>query len=738
MKKQFIMSKAGTSSFEKFVPAPYFRKSFNIDFIPDSAEFKICGLGFFRLFINGKEITKGALAPYISNPDHYCYYHTYDLLPFLTTGKNVIGVLLGNGFMNPFGGSVWDFHLVDWLGAPRMALEFSAKNKETELSFIADESFKTHASPILFDEYRIGEHYDANIAEELDGWSSPNYDDSDWDSAIIAERPRGELVPAKAEPIVTLREVAPVEIKKVGENSYLYDFGINSAGVCRLSIDANKGQTITMDHCERLLDGNFDKKNIIFSPTNYPFYDTLAYKTIYTASGKGREVWTPSFVYFGFRYVLIEGIDEGQATKDLLTYCVMSSDLKKIGGFSCSDDRVNTIYNMVDNAVRSNFFYFPTDCPHREKNGWTGDASMSSDFTMLMYDTDKSWSTWLDNIRKAQNYRGELPGIVPTGTWGFKWGNGPTWDSVLFNLPYQLYKMRGNTQVIRDNAHAMMRYLDYIMTRRSPDGTIAIGLGDWVPVGKSAGNYDAPLKLTDSVMVMDMARKACEMFGAIGLHHQADFANDIYYDMRRTIRRALIDFDTMTVDGNCQSSQAIALYYGVFDDHEKSKALAKLVDLVHAKDDNFDCGFIGMHCLFYMLTEAGEHELAWHLIMKDSYPSYAHLIDIGETAMVEQFRPDGSSGVSRNHHFLGDVVRWFTYSLAGLKVIDSKTVVISPAFVKALDSASAYYDLPAGRVEVKWERNGERYKLWISCCEGVDCSVKIRRDIRDLVEVIRT
>ena len=208
--------------------------------------------------------------------------------------------------------------------------------------------------------------------------------------------------------------------------------------------------------------------------------------------------------------------------------------------------------------------------------------------------------------------------------------------------------------------------------------------------------------------------------------------------MRRTIRRALVDFDTMTVDGNCQSSQAIALYYGVFDDHERDMALAKLVDLVHAKDDNFDCGFIGMHCLFYMLTEAGEHELAWHLIMKDSYPSYAHLIDIGETAMVEQFRPDGHSGVSRNHHFLGDVVRWFTYSLAGLKVIDSKTVVISPAFVKALDSASAYYDLPAGRVEVKWERNSERYKLWISCCEGVDCSVKIRRDIRDLVEIIRT
>ena len=741
MKKQFILARADAASFTNSVPAPCFRKSFSLDFVPKSASVSICGLGFYRLFINGKDITKGALAPYISNPDHYCYFDTYDVTAFLSEGENVIGVILGNGFMNPFGGEVWDFHLADWLGAPRLALDFCAENGEDSLSFSADSSFKTHPSPIVFDEYRIGEYYDATIEETIEGWADRGFDDSKWSDAIIADKPRGEMALCAAEPIVTIKELSPIEITKVEDGVYLYDFGVNSAGVCRLDLlNARKGQVITMDHCEKLVDGKFFKDNIIFKSRSgkYSFYQTHAYKTVYTASGKGRETWTPSFVYFGFRYVLVSGIEEDQATKELLTYCVQSSDIRRIGGFNCSNDRVNMLYEMVDNAIRSNFYYFQTDCPHREKNGWTGDASLSSDMTMLMYDTTASWRTWLDNIRKAQDGRGALPGIVPTGGWGFAWGNGPTWDSVLFNLTYQLFKMRGDLEVVRENAHAMVRYLDYILTRRSPDGTVAIGLGDWVPVNKSSSNYDAPLALTDSVMVMDMAKKACEMFRAIGYTHQAEFACDIYYDFRKCIRRTFIDPQTMTVGGNCQSSQAIALYYGVFDKAEKPMACQRLVELIHKNNDSFDCGFIGMHCIFHVLSEFGEDELAYKMIMKDEWPSYAHLIDIGETAMVEQFISDEKTGLSRNHHFLGDIVRWFTYKLAGLKPIDDHTAEISPAFVGALDHASAYYDFPCGRVEVRWERAGDGFKLYISSCDGVDCNVKIAKALRDKVEIIRT
>ena len=707
MKKIFIKATAEKNEFDQHVSAPYFRKSFTVEKKPESAEISVCGLGFYRLFVNGNDMTKGHLAPYISNPDHYCYVDKYDVTSYITEGENVIGVILGNGFMNPIGGFVWDFDKVDWAAPPCLALECALKNGEEVTTVDADTTFKTHPSPILFDELRFGEVYDARL--ELDGWNRPGFDDSGWENALPADKPRGEFKICEAEPIAAIKKLKPISITKEGDG-YLYDFGVNSAGVCLLRIDAEAGQTVTMDHCERLLEGKFDDSNIIFKSGAYDERKNCSYRACYTARG-GKAEYMPSFTYFGYRYVLVNGITEAQATEDLLTYYVMSSDIEKIGAFSCSDERINTLYDMVDNALRSNFYYVQTDCPHREKNGWTGDASMSSDFAILMYDTEKSWREWLNNIRKAMRADGALPGIVPTGDWGFKWGNGPTWDSILFNLPYQLYKFRGCTEVIKENAISMMRYLSYIIGRRDEKGLVAVGLGDWVPVGKSASKYDVPLAFTDSVMVMDMARKADEMFTAVGLSNYADYARRICKEMRAAIRLHLVDLETMTVSGACQSGQAIGVYYGVFEENEKPMAVERLVEFIHAKDDAFDCGFIGMHTVFHVLSDFGYGELAFAMITRKEFPSYTQLIDMGHTAMIEQFRY-ASDGVtitsSHNHHFLGDINRWFTHRIAGLRPVSADTVVICPDFITSIDSACASYKLPAGEAAVSWERrNGE-------------------------------
>lgn len=718
MKKLFIKATEEYCDLDRHVAAPLIRKTFELDAVPESALVSICGLGFYRFFVNGREITKGHIAPYISNPDHICYYDNYDVKDLLVKGKNVFGIILGNGFMNCFGGAVWDFEKPDFRGAPRLALEFTALLGEAEISFHADDSFKTCHSALLMDDIRLGEIYDAR--EEKDGWALPDYDDSDWSAALYAETPRGDMRLCEADPIAVTDVIHPVSITKEGD-AYLYDFGVNAAGVCRLTVNATEGQRITMWHGEILNEGKFYNENIRFKLDKHPFYEKYNQTIRYIASGKGTEIYMPSFFYGGFRYVLVEGITEEQATADLLTYYVMSSDLKTVGGFTCSNDDLNRLYEMAVNSDRSNFFYFPTDCPHREKNGWTGDASMSADHMALMYDVSASWRTWLDNIRKAQNDRGELPGIVPTGGWGFAWGNGPTWDSVLFNLPYMLFKFRGETEVIKENAHAMMRYLNYVLTRRNEDGTIAIGLGDWVPVGKvKASAYDAPLKLTDTVMVMDMAHKAYEMLSAIGYTHDASYALGIYEDMRETIRRELIDLNTMTVAGNCQSSQCISLYYGVFNADEEQMAFDRLVEFIEAKGGAFDCGFIGLHTILHVLTKFGRNDIAMKMVAGREFPAYGYMLEMGETSIPEKIMSDPMTAGSHNHHFLGDYARWLTFNVAGLCVLDSKTVKITVGDFDNVDSASAWYDLPAGRVGIEWTKtdNGEK-KIEVIAPEGV-------------------
>lgn len=714
MKKNFIKATEKYSEVYDHVPAPLFRKSFVIDKKPEKAEISICGLGFYVLYVNGVNVTKGHIAPYVSNPDHVCYYDVYEVSEHLKLGKNVLGIILGNGMNNCPGGAVWDFHLADYRSSPRLAMEFSSDT----LTFSADESFLVHPSPILFDDLRMGEIYDARL--EIDGWNLPEFDDTGWAHAIKAETPRGKMKLCEAEPISVMAELVPVRIFKE-DDAYIYDFGVNTSGVPVLKIKGETGQKITLWHSEELdKNGRFYNDNIRFFKKETPFYNEYNQTDRFICSGKD-DVYSPTFLYHGFRFIKVEGLKDGQATKELLSYRVMSSSLEAIGGFSCSDERINTVYKMVDNANRSNFFYFPTDCPHREKNGWTGDAAISAEQMTLQYDTTRSYREWLTNVRAAMNERGELPGIVPTAGWGFAWGNGPTWDQVLFRLPYVLYKFRGNTDVIRENAHAMIRYLEYALTRRSADGTIAIGLGDWVPVNKDSDQYDAPLALTDSVAVMEMARAAAEMFDAIGYLHQSKFAEGVYEDMRASIRRELLDGD-MNVKGSCQSGQAIALYYGVFNDDEKERAFSHLLKYIHAKDDTFDCGFIGMHCIFHVLSDFGESELAFKMITRDKFPSYTLLIDEGYTALPEKFHQCGGGTyyLSMNHHFLGDVSRWFTVKLAGLDVIDHKTVRIKPHPVSKIDHAEAYYDLPSGRAWVKWCRDGKgEIKVEYSVPDGV-------------------
>ena len=722
IRKRFIRAAGPFCSFAHHVNAPYLRRSFFLDFEPEEARLEICGLGFYRVFINGKEMTKGKLAPYISNPDQYCYYDVYQVRDELRRGENVIGILLGNGFMNPFGGAVWDFDQADWRGAPRAALWFGARGGGKELILEADRSFRVHPSPIVFDELRMGEHYDANL--EIEGWNLPGFDDSGWENAVEAETPRGELRECLAEPVRVMRRLKPAAVTAC-EDGYLYDFGENAAGFTELHITAEPGQKIVLWHGEILKNGRFYNGNIIFEQENCEFYPEYNQKTVYTAKGGEAENYSESFAYYGFRYVLVQGITKEQATPELLTYLVANSDLRKIGGFSCSDETANTLFQMVQRSDLSNFYYFPTDCPHREKNGWTGDASMSADHMALLYDVENSWREWLAGIRKSQNEEGALPGIVPTSGWGFSWGNGPAWDSVLFNLPYMLYRYRGSKAAIEENAHAMLRYLEYIGKRRNADGTVSIGLGDWVPVGKPADAYDAPLAVTDSIMVMDMAGKAAQMFRAVGYRNQAQFAESLYQEMRGAVRRELLDRETMEMAGRCQSSQALGLYYGVFEKEEEERAFSRLLAFIHAKGDHFDCGFLGLHVLFHVLSDHGCGELAYRMITRRDYPSYGHLLDIGETAIPERFMPDGETDFSHNHHFLGDIARWFLERVAGICVTDEGHVEIRPDFIPGLSYAAAWYELPGGRVRTRWEKKEDGYEVTVSCPETVECRLAL-------------
>ncbi len=745
----FYKARDEFNTYEKHVPAPYLRYGKKFD---GGRRYKltVSGLGFYELYVNGKNITKGLLAPYISNPDDIVYFDEYDVTGLVgSDGGDVIGIILGNGMQNAPGGRVWDFDVARFRSSPRFAAlltETAPDGSET----VADigEYFVWHDSPIIFDDLRSGCFYDAR--KEIEGWNLPGLDESGWQPVRKAESPRGEYRLCEADPILISEEIKAVEIReavvddhlnnrenmrlnteykfnKLGQKGVMFDFGVNTAGICRLNVNGRPGQEIYVQFCELITtDGKPSYRN---TGSFYP--DGYGQSLLYICSGKENETFEPSFCYYGYRCAVVFGLDDSQINENTLVMLRASSALKERSAFKCSDEVMNALGAMSRNSDLSNFYYFPTDCPHREKNGWTGDAAVSAEHMLLTLTPETSYAEWLRNICKAQKDDGSLPGIVPTGGWGFAWGNGPAWDNVLSELCFRIYRMRGDLGPARECADSLLRYVAYLSRNRNERGLIDFGLGDWLQPDRGAGDPVAPVALTSSVISVYIAEKSAELFAALGMQDRAKFASDFASSLRESVRKYFIDTAACVALPRCQTSQAICIYYGIFDPSEMRDAARELEAIIHEGGDKLDCGMIGARVIFHVLSDYGMGELAYKMITREDYPSYGMFVRRGFTALPEDFLPEdrADSPNSLNHHFFGDITSWFIQKVVGICVNpdgDSpNSFTIRPDFIPSLSFAEAFYDAPCGRVEVKWQREGERILLNVNAPDEATGMIKL-------------
>lgn len=742
---QFVKATNKYCTLEEHIAAPIFRKTFELSGNVISARLDITVTGFYELYLNGRNITKGLLAPYISNPDHLLYLDTYDVSAYLKEGKNAVAVILGNGFANQDISS-WDFSKAPFRSSPKLAMTLRITTNQGEVHIISDESFRVAESPILFDMYRLGVIYDAR--REAEGFSEPNFDDTEWAFATIADAPKGKIITSRAVPIKVRDELKPCRIERQSDfyclhykdglpmkecyisDGWLYDFGVNTSGVCRLKIKGERGQKITVRHGENLRDGFFHIGSTITIKPDTPKIIDYFQRDVYYLKGGEEEIFFPSFTYHGFRYAFVEGISPEQATEELLTYAVFNTEVKHRSHFECSDDTINKLYEMTLRSDMSNFHHFPTDCPHREKNGWTGDASVSAHQLLLAFDCAEPLSVWLDNAKYAQTEEGKLPGIIPTATWGYDWGSGPAWDAAIINIPYYIYRYDGRTDVISENADMIEKYLRYIASRRDERGLVSCGLGDWCQPRKNGEAIAAPLELTDSVQVLDLAGKSALLLEVIGRREASAYARMLEGEMREAIRKHLIDAENMIAAGACQTSQALAIRFGLFTDKEKGKAYAKLVNMIDEKSGHVYCGMIGLRYIFHVLFENGDSELALRMITREDAPSYGNMIKLGGTALFESLIPNGLNE-SENHHFYGDILHLFISKLAGIRVNPTlsniNSAIITPTVPESISYASASYDFMCGTLSVRWEKiNDSCIRLKTVVPEGADIKLCYR------------
>lgn len=697
---KFVSATKEYSTLDHSVAAPYIRKNFVAKNV-NTAELTITGLGFYRIFINGTEITRGMLAPYISNSNDMVYYDSYDILPYLMNGQNTIGIILGNGMQNSVGGYPWDFEKTPFRSAPMLALAVELDGK---VVLEADDSFKTYPSPIIEDDLRLGQKYDARA--EVRNWNLPEFDDSSWGNVFPVKSPAGEKRICTARPIKVREEIKPVEIRDEGDG-YVYDFGINSSGIIRLKVLAKQGQEIRIIYGEVLKEGKFYWKNISFMKKEYEGLRPYRQEDVYICK-TGQNYYEPCFTYHGFRYAKVYGITREQATKSLLTMVCCNTELAVNNGyFQCSDSVLNAIQNMTINSTITNFHHFPTDCPHREKNGWTADAALSAEQTLMNFDSPvANYKEWMRNICKAQAIDGSLPGIIPTWGWGFEWGNGPAWDCVITEIPYAIYKYAGDAEAIRISKDTMIKYLNYLETRKNERGLLAIGLGDWADTDEKEGNPQAPLELTDSIYAMHIARQGAEMMQVINAEGECAYCRKFADEMCANIRKHLLDLNSMMFAGNCQTSQAMGIYYDILNNDEKKKAFQRLLELIEKKNYYISMGVLGLKVMFHVLAENGRADIAYRMITNEKRPSYGYWVKNGNTTLGENL----ARIESENHHFLGDVSAWFYKEICGIQYsffnnVDER-ISLSPKMMDKLEFARASIHTKDGVVGLEFENRG--------------------------------
>ncbi len=685
-----------------YVPAPYLRKTFVCKKHPKKAIAYVAGLGWHELYVNGKKADDRVLSPVVTQYDRHVSYIEYDITKLLKTGKNAVAVLLGNGWYDCATHEVWCFDKAPWRDTVKLLCDIEA---DGTLLAKTDESWKQHDSPIRLNQLRNGEIYDA--AFEIPGFAEADLDDSDWKQAVQCNPPGGLIVREELEPCKISDIINPAGSVSLDDGSVVYDFGRNMTGWCRIRVRGEKGAQVKLVFSEKIHEnGDIDPSNIeIF--TKKGEFQANTYRLKGTNSA---EEWEPRFTYNGFRYV--KAICSGFSVRiDKIEACFIHNSFAEAGAFDSSDKMLNALQQCTRQSYLSNFTGIPTDCPHREKNGWTGDAQLASETGLWNFMPAKAYEHFIRIVCDTQRPNGQLPGIAPSGGWGYNWGSGPAWDSILFEVPWQVWRFTGNDAMIREHYDSMRRYLQYCVGM-SEDNLIRFGLGDWCHNDHSRM---APIELTSTGYFYYDAMLMCRFAKLLDKKEDVRHYTALAADIRKSFNKKF--YKGKGVFGNGEmASIACAVYTGLAEDKVKPLAAAKLADLVEANGCKVDFGILGAKYVPRVLSDYGYASLAFKLITQPEFPGWGFWIKSGATSLREEW----NNSSSQNHIMFGDISAWMYQYLAGIVPIEPgfKRFTLKPCVIPELKHVSATHETPYGTIQSSWKHSGSKVRFEFSIPKG--------------------
>jgi alpha-L-rhamnosidase len=690
--------------------SPLFRKEFNSKKKIKSAMAYVTAHGLYEAQINGKKVGDAYLTPGWTSYNKRLQYQVYDVTDLVKTGSNAIGVTLANGWYR--GNLVWEGRK-DLYGKD-IALLFQLNITYTDGStenIITDESWKSSTGAIRYSEIYHGETIDAR--QEKKGWAIAGYDDKTWSGVKKADFSKDVLVATYNELVKKHETFKPVRIFKTPAGEQVIDFGQNLVGWVVLKVNGKAGDTIRLSHAE-VLDkaGNFYITNLRKAKA----------EDNYILKGGGEETFEPNFTWHGFRFLKVEGYP-GELKPENFTAVALYSDIKPIGSFTSSNKMINQLQHNIEWGLKGNFLDVPTDCPQRdERLGWTGDAQVFFRTASFLRDVDNFFSKWMKDVAADQFANGAVPHVVPNVLNGND-GGSAGWADVSTIIPWNMYLAYGDKRILENQYPSMKAWVGY-MTSQSTNNLWNKGFhfGDWLfyslgddPDGRSAITNKYLIAQCFYAYSTQLLLKAATVLGKT-----EDVAT--YTALLAKIKDAFVKEYTTpngTTVSNTQTSYVLALQFDMLPEALRQQAADRLVNNIKQYGNHLTTGFLGTPYLCHVLSRFGHSDMAYTLLLQETYPSWLYPVKMGATTIWERWdgqKTDGSFQTpgmnSFNHYAYGAIGDWMYRVMVGLDTeegaVGYKKITIKPHIGKAFTQAAASYITRYGKLSSGWKvENGQ-------------------------------
>lgn len=724
-----------------------FRKDFNVQRKVKEAFLYASAKGAYLPVIDGKRVGTFELAPGHTDYKKRICYQVYDVTEFINVeGEHTLSAILSDGWFSGHIGFDGDNCTYGKHLSLLMQLNITYEDGTNEY-VTTDESFGVEESAIIYSDIQVGEKVDGRRIDKkffLPGYHCVK-------NAVRDEEYAGKLVACHSNQIQAIDHIQPVRCWKEAD-AWIFDFGKCIAGKVQIRLNQKCGQEIVFEHSETL-----DKNGKFVCNIREAYKDQ---KDIYICSGKKDEIFEPAFTYHGFRYVKMQGYD---GTPDCNEICAVQigSIAKMSGAFRCSNENLNILQRNIQNSQRANFVSIPTDCPTREKAGWTGDVQVYADTACFNQDSYNFFNAWLEDVRESQSAAGEIPIIVPSFEASLSMFVGidssAGWSDVIITLPYVMYFYYGDINILRDNYSSMKRWLGYMEYTAAHDNPPEIGenadehlryiwntgfqFGDWltpsVSINFETGELDmmqsafATMEIVPTIFFAISTRRMEKIAHILGEWKDEERYRDLYAKIKDAFQKEFLDVN-LDIKSDLQGVFVLALYADLLDGDARKKAERKLIDIIHKNGNKIDTGFLSTPYLMNVLTDINEEALACKILLNEECPSWLYEIKKGATSVWESWQaifPDGELGyVSMAHYAFGCIGSFLYRYFGGLYcgMPGFKKIIIAPKWNSILDFAETEYESEYGRIVCKWKRTDDKLRIHLEIPANTEAVLQLK------------